>query len=190
MDFGSVTPHPLDEENEYGGIVINPASELGKELRKWEQHPGPYGRNPGNPYTFREFPKMLYKAQRQINGQFACMLPAPHPYGFERPEGFNQALLAVESFNRSCYRIVGDASEEAIAKGQGWALSPTLAMSVYEAEQRAIGDAAAEAAFQVQRMTENARTEFAAANASTHQHVTDLKGAKKGAKAVTAVEED
>jgi hypothetical protein len=99
-------------------------------------------------------------------------------------------LLAVESFNRSCYRIVGDASEEAIAKGQGWALSPTLAMSVYEAEQRAIGDAAAEAAFQVQRMTENARTEFAAANASTHQHVTDLKGAKKGAKAVTAVEED
>jgi hypothetical protein len=189
MNFGSVTPHPLDEENEYGGIVINPASELGKELRKWEQHPGPLGRTPGNPYVFREYPKMLYKAQRTLGGQYACLQPAPHPYGYEKPEQFNQALLAVESFNRSCYRIVADASEEAVAMGQGWALGPKEAMAQYEREQQAIGDAAAEAAAAVRGMTDVARREYAAAEASTHQHVSDVKGTKKGAKAVTAVEE-
>src|SRR6185437_10122022 len=104
----------------------------GKELRKWEQHPGPYGRTPGNPYVYRPYPKMLYKAQPQVNGQVACLLPAPHPYGFEKPEQYNQAMLAVESFNRSCTRIVRDESEEAIAKGQGWANDPRAALERHE----------------------------------------------------------
>jgi hypothetical protein len=188
MNFEHVAPHPLDEE-ELGGIVINPASELGKELRKWEQHPGPYGRNPGNPYVFRPYPRMLYKAQPQPNGQYACLMAAPHPYGYERAEQFNQAILAMESFNRSCTRIVKDEAEEAVAIGQGWATDPAKAIAVHEAAQQAIGNAAAEAAYQAQRMTEQARAELRAADASTSQHVTDVKGTKKGAKAVTAVEE-
>jgi hypothetical protein len=38
-------------------------------------------------------------------------------------------------------------------------------------------------------MSASARAELQAADASTHQHVTDIKGTKKGAKAVTATEE-
>ena len=168
MDF-DLAPHPLDEEAP-GGLVINPHSALGKELRKWEQHRTelvPRGTNPGNPYVYR----------------------APNPYTFERPEAFERAVLMVESFNRSCTRIVSDESQERIAIGQGWALDPKAAMAVYEQEQQAIGNAAAEAAYAAQGMTSKAREELKAADASTHQHVTDVKGSKKGAKAITAVEE-
>src|SRR5436305_3461205 len=109
MDF-DLAPHPLDEEAP-GGLVINPHSALGKELRKWEQHRTelvPRGTNPGNPYVYRPYPTMLYRAQRQMNGQFACMPPAPHPYAFERVEQHQQATLAWEAFCRSCVRVVGD----------------------------------------------------------------------------------
>ena len=190
MDF-DLAPHPLDEEAP-GGLVINPHSALGKELRKWEQHRTelvPRGTNPGNPYVYRPYPKMLYRAQALPNGQYGCLAQAPNPYTFERPEAFERAVLMVESFNRSCTRIVSDEGQERIAIGQGWALDPQAAMAVYEQEQQAIGNAAAEAAHAAQGMTSKARAELTAADASTHQHVTDVKGSKKGAKAITAVEE-
>jgi len=190
MDF-DLAPHPLDEEAP-GGLVINPHSALGKELRKWEQHRTelvPRGTNPGNPYVYREYPKMLYRAQRLPNGQSGCLAQHPDPYQFERADQFERAVLMVESFNRSCTRVVSDESQERIAIGQGWALDPKAAMAVYEQEQQAIGNAAAEAAYAAQGMTSKAREELKAADASTHQHVTDVKGGKKGAKAITAVEE-
>ena len=190
MDF-DLAPHPLDEEAP-GGLVINPHSALGKELRKWEQHRTelvPRGTNPGNPYVYREYPKMLYRAQRLPNGQSGCLAQHPDPYQFERADQFERAVLMVESFNRSCTRVVADESQERIAIGQGWALDPKAAMAVYEQEQQAIGNAAAEAAYAAQGMTSKAREELKAADASTHQHVTDVKGGKKGAKAITAVEE-
>lgn len=181
VDFDAVRPHALDEEVP-GGVVINPHSALGKELRKWEQHHShlvPRGTNPGNPYVYREFPKMLYRAQKLPNGQTACMQPAPDPYAYDRMDRYSQACLMVDSFNRSCTRVVADASEEAIAKGQGWANSVVEAMAVWEKDQQAIGNAAAEAAYAVQRMSEKARTEHAAAEAETHQHVTDVVGTPK-----------
>ena len=190
MDF-DLAPHPLDEEAP-GGLVINPHSALGKELRKWEQHRTelvPRGTNPGNPYVYREYPKMLYRAQRLPNGQSGCLAQHPNPYTFERADQFERAVLMVESFNRSCTRVVSDESQERIAIGQGWALDPKAAMAVYEQEQQAIGNAAAEAAYAAQGMTSKARAELTAADASTHQHVTDVKGGKRGAKAITAVEE-
>ena len=190
MDF-DLLQHPLDEEAP-GGLVINPHSALGKELRKWEQHRTelvPRGTNPGNPYVYREYPKMLYRAQRLPNGQSGCLAQHPDPYQFERADQFERAVLMVESFNRSCTRVVADESQERIAIGQGWALDPKAAMAVYEQEQQAIGNAAAEAAYAAQGMTSKARAELTAADASTHQHVTDVKGGKRGAKAITAVEE-
>ena len=190
MDF-DLAPHPLDEEAP-GGLVINPHSALGKELRKWEQHRTelvPRGTNPGNPYVYREYPKMLYRAQRLPNGQSGCLAQHPDPYQFERADQFERAVLMVESFNRSCTRVVSDESQERIAIGQGWAVDPKAAMAVYEQEQQAIGNAAAEAAYAAQGMTSKARDELKAADASTHQHVTDVKGNKRGAKAITAVEE-
>lgn len=191
MNFESVTPHPLDEENEYGGIVISPASELGKELRKWEQHHTylvPPGTHPGNPYVFREFPKMLYKAQKQRNGQYACMLPAPVSYDYERADAYERAVLIKESFDKSCYRIVADETAERLAKGQGWAETIPAALELAEAHERAIADAAAEAAYAAQRMTEQARAELKAADAATHAHVVDVAPTLKRGRAAKGLQ--
>ena len=189
MNF-DLPQHPLDDEAP-GGIVISPHSAYGKELRKWEQHRTelvPRGTNPGNPYVFREFTKMLYKAQRAPSGQFICMASAPDPYAYDRMDLYQNAVLQFETFNRSCTKIVANESEERLAIGQGWTTGPKEAMEQHEREQQAIGNAAAEAAFYAKRMTEKAQAELTAADASTHEHVTDLapkKGRKPAAKVGT-----
>jgi hypothetical protein len=193
VNFDNVAPHPLDEEVEQGGIVWNPASSYVKEMRKWEQFHSEWTvkSKPGNPYVYRAYPKMLYKAQRQPNGQYACMPPAPHPYAYEKPEQLQQAIVAWESFSRTCWRTVNDESQERLAKGQGWAEDPTAAMELHEKEQQAIGNAAAEAAYAARSMSEKARAELTSVEAATHQHVTDVTGPKRGRpKAVVAHEEE
>jgi len=185
MDF-DLPVHPLDDEAP-GGIVINPHSPLGKELRKWEQHQSeltPRGTQPGNPYVYRPYPKMLYKARIQRNGQAACLMPAPDPYAFDRADLYERDVLAVDSFNKSCQRIVADESQERIAKGQGWCDDPQSALAQFEREQQEIGNAAAEAAFYAKRMSDTAQREFQQAAGATHEHVVDVAGSKRGRKAV------
>lgn len=188
MNF-DVDHHPLDEEAP-GGLVINPHSELGKELRKWEQFPSdltPRGTRPGNPYVFREYPKALYMARRLPNMQMACFLPAPHPYDFQRPEEFLQAVLFKESFDRSCYTTAANAEEERIKVSQGWEPTIDQAIQRHEQQQQAIGNAAAEVAHTAQGMTETAKRELKAADSQTHEHVTDVVPVRKHGKAAKGV---
>jgi len=171
-------------------VVVNPASELGKELRKWEQHHTVYSidenyeSKPGNPYQFREFPKMLYRASRRPNGQAACQL-APPPLnlfsGASAVDEWQREMLAVEAFNVANRKIVNDEAAERIAIGQGWCDSQTKAIDQYEQEQLAIGNAAAEAAAAVKRMSPSAQAEYAAAEEQTIEHVTDIKPVKRRA---------
>ena len=189
MDFDAITPHVLDEEQP-GGLVINPHSALGKELRKWEQHKTdivPNGTQPGNPYVYRPYPRMLYKAQLQPNGQWACMMAMPVTWQFDRPEQYAQAMLLKETFDKTCIRIVTDESQERIAIGQGWCADPVLAMAQHEREEQAVGDAAAEVAHRVKRMSEGAQREIAAADDSTHEHVVDVIPKRRGRKKKVAV---
>lgn len=169
-------------------IVINPASEVGKELRKWEQHHTVYALDenyeskPGNPYTFREYPKMLYQAARRPNGQAACQLAPPPLNAFSGPQAvdeWNRETLAIESFNVAHRKVVGDEAAERIAVGQGWCLTQQAALDRYEQEQIAIGNAAAEVAAKVKTMSPKAQAEYAAAEETTIEHVTDIKPAKK-----------
>jgi len=176
MDLDLLTQHELDQEQP-GGIVINPYSALGKELRKWEQHKTdlvPNGTQPGNPYVYRPYPKMLYKAQRQPNGQFACFMEPPAPWQYERPEQYSAAVLLKETFDKTCYTLVHDEGQERIALGQGWAEDQAKAMAVHEARERAMGDAAAEVAFAARTMSEKAQRELGTADDSTHEHVVDV----------------
>src|SRR5689334_155980 len=114
-------------------IVFNPSTKYAEELRKWEQHHTRYSvtpegtSEPGNPYVYREYPKMLYRAQVR-NGRGMCLEPPPSPYDFDRPDAYERACLAHEAFNRSCYRIVKDESDELVAKGQGWCETAKEAM--------------------------------------------------------------
>jgi len=173
--------HILDEDAP-PSIIINPHSALGKELRKWEQHKTdlvPTGTQPGNPYVYRPYPKMLYKAQKTRGGQWRCMEQQPHPYDYERQEVFERAMFAYESFNRSCQKTVGDESEHRVAMGQGWAESPDAAIERCEQEQQAFGNASAEVLAAARGMSEQARGELKAAENTTSQHVVDVKAKRK-----------
>lgn len=167
------------------GVIITPQSELGKELRKWEQTHTQYSidengeSKPGNPYVYRPYPKMLYKANALANGKPSCMAPAPQVWDFTSMDQYERALLTAETFTKSCQKIVKDEAAYAIAKGQGWAESPKDALELYEQQQQAIAQAAAEAAHAVQRMSEKAKAEHAAAEKTTSAHVTDLVSVPK-----------
>lgn len=167
-------------------IVISPSSELGKELRKWEQSPTPLAideegdMRPGNPYQFRPFPVMLYKAFPRPNGQVRCMEAMPSPYLYTSPDQYERAVLEVESFNKSCQRIVTDERERSTAYAQGWCDTPDLALAKAEALAQDVANAAAEAAYGASRMRETARREFDAAQAETHEHVVDVQPRRRG----------
>jgi hypothetical protein len=165
------------------GVVIQPDSELGKELQRWEQFPVRTSTGEtlpaGNPYVFRPYPKMLYKAHPFRTGKTLCFAPAVSPFGWTDPNQYQQALIEADAFNKSCQRIVGSESDHAIAKGQGWCETPDLALAFHEQQQDAIGQAAAEAAYSVQRMGEKARGEFDAASDATDVHVTDVPAPKR-----------
>jgi len=169
-------------------VVINPVSEVGKELRKWEQHHTAYSidenyeSKPGNPYQYREFPKMLYRALKRSNGQAGCQLSPPPLALFSGPSAtdeWQRAMLEVETFNASTRKIVPDEAQERLAIGQGWCLSQQAALDQFEANERALGNAAAEAAHAVKRMSPAAQEEYAAAEQLTDAHVTDVRPAKR-----------
>jgi len=185
---GYGAPDRAVEEEAPPSVVINPHSDLGKELRKWEQHYGhltPPGTRPGNPYVYRPYPKMLYMASRQENGQAASVLPNPHPWNYPNALDLERAQLAQENWNRGHQRIVKDEAEERLAKGQGWTETPQSAIDRYDEQQKAIAEAAAQAAFSALRMSEQAKRELKRADASTDAHVVDVKpisGKKRGRK--------
>lgn len=175
---GSGAPDVAVDESAEGGIQINPHSAWGKELVKWEQHQTYFvgrGQRPGNPYTYREYPKMLYKAHA-VNGKYRCLEPAPDVASFDTMDKYQRAINQWETFQKSCQRIVKDASEEAIANGQGWALSAQAALDVAERAERAVEDAAAEAAYAVRGMSAKAQAEYKDADESTDRHVADVVG--------------
>lgn len=165
------------------GVIINPESELGKELQKWEQFPRhlPDGTiaPAGNPYAYREYPRMLYKAQMWKNGKALCFAPPVSPFGWRDGNEYQQAQLEAETFTKSCQRIVKTEAEHAIAKGQGWCVSAAEATEQYEREQDAIARQAAEARYVAQGMSSKALAEFEAATDATEQHVVDVPAPKK-----------
>jgi hypothetical protein len=166
-------------------VMISPASELGKELRKHEQHHTRFSLDeegssvPGNPYVYREYPRMLYKARVHANGQTKCMVAEPPAYEFDKMDQWERAVLYAATFNASCQRTVNNDQELDRALSDGWRKSIPEALQYAEGLAQDIARAAAEAAHSVQRMSAKAQAEFETAGAETHKHVVDLVGAKK-----------
>lgn len=151
-----------------GGYRINPDGMEAAELRKHEQFPtyftGPQG--PGNPYRYRPFPKMLYRAELTESGKVACMLPEPSPLEFrmamDPPSAHRQATEAVNNFNTRCQKVVNDEAEMSRACEDGWRQSPKEAEEYLHSRFRKDGDAAAERAYADRNMSEKAKAEAAA----------------------------
>lgn len=171
-------------------VVISPSSELARELRKWEQHHTKLSiteegdSQPGNPYVYRPYPRMLYRAQKRTNGQYAVMEGAPSPYLFATAEQYERACFEVEQFNKSNQLIVQSEAEEQKARAQGWRNSRDEALAYVEALEQDMANAAAEAHFAASRMSDSAQREWQAAQDATHEHVVDVQGPKRGRKRI------
>lgn len=149
-------------------VIVNPESELGKEMAKWER-----------PYQFQRFPAMLYKAQKKANGKIASIDVYPDLNAALTSQAYERACFAVDTFNKQNQRIVQTEYEERNAKNDGWKDSPKEAVDALEALEQAIGNAAAEANFVVQRMSAQAKNELQAANDATSDHVVDVPAPPK-----------
>jgi hypothetical protein len=158
-----------------GGVVILPGSDTAKELAKFEQFPTNYttgqdGEAPvGNPYQFRAYPKMLYRAVTRPDGREICMEPQPVPHagGAQAEAQYNFELMQWERHTAACSKVVRSESEEAAARSEGWRETPKAALSRQEELRQDIARAAAESAFADERMGELAKRERAAAEANS-----------------------
>jgi hypothetical protein len=158
------------------GVIINPGSELGKELTKWEQFPRHTVDGeiipPGNPYTYRPFPKMLYKAVKGDDGRIRCLDTLAPISLFPTMDAYQRESLRVDAFNASCMMQVGSTDEMERAKRQGWVEGgPDKAIAALKALEDDISTAAAEANAKALGMTAKAKRERAAREAATDEHI-------------------
>jgi len=161
----------------------NPRTDYGKELAKFEQHrtrftdpDGDPPVHPGNPYTFREYPRMVYRAiQHPRTGKTICMDVAPNPMLFTTAHEYNNAIDATERLNRECWKIVQDEVAFRNAKNEGWRESPVLALEAHEQRMCAVAEETARRHFSDQSMTPKAQAEAAAIDASTEHQVPDVQ---------------
>lgn len=170
------------------GVQVLPGSEQAKELAKWEQFPTPYttgsdGDAPvGNPYTFRAYPKMLYRAVERSDGKAVCMEPQPVPRGGGEDANarFQYEMLSWERHIQSCCRTVKSDDEERIALNDGWRPTPADALSAHEERAFASARAAAESAFDDRNMGELAQRERASYETEVSGHLTEVPEVKRG----------
>ena len=147
-------------------IVISPDSELGKELEKWNT-PKQQGGMRCN--GFEPYPAMVYRADRYPGTGKVLVL---HPLA-----GTGDAVA--DAFSLRNYRTVLTPEAHDQANRDGWSDSPLEAVAAFEKAATAEADAAANAAYHAQRMTEKARTEFDAAQDAAEFHAPDPPAPKQ-----------
>lgn len=121
------------------GVALGPDTNYAKEMRRWEAYHSPFG-EPGRPYQFREFPKMLYRAEH-VSGQGATITDR---------------------------RVVDDDVAERRATDQGFHARQEDAIAAVRTQQTEYGKLAAERAYEIAhgRVSEKAAAEVHAAEAA------------------------
>lgn len=150
--------------NREGGIEIHQGSNYAKEMAKFEQFPSKYGPRPGNPYKYRPFPKMVYRAE-VWKGKPLCMAAPPNPVEYSNPGEFDRAEQAARQFTERCQRIVQDEREFQIAMEQGFRESPAEAVAYLEGRMERESRAAAERNYADRLMSDGAKAEAKAEEA-------------------------
>lgn len=175
-------------------ILHNPSGAHADELRKWEQHNTMYAMTPdgdfkpGNRYEFRPYPKMLFMArQNPRTGKVSVGEVAPAPWMFNNVQDLERETLYVETFNKTCQKVVNSEEEHLKAKGQGWCDLQTEALERAEREYEAYAEEAAKVHYQVSKMGEKAREEFKAADQSVSEHILDVEPERKYGKPAKGV---
>ena len=169
-----------DTWNREPGIAIVPGSNYQREMAKHEQFGDSkwaFGR-PGNPYTYRPFPKMLFRAER-YNGKIACMAAPPDPYEFPNDREYRRADAQAEAFTKRCQREVKDEVEMQKAMESGWREDPAEAVKALEARERFQSEAAAHLNYEDRNLSEPAKREAAAVRAEADEHVAEIPEQKR-----------
>ena len=146
-------------------IILNPDSEISREMQQWNTQKRHGGKNANG---FEPFPTMLYKAFARDNGKVMCGDPLA---AVGDPVG--------EAFSRSCQLIVQSEYERDNAVRDGWSLSPDLAMDKYERDMRGIAEVTAQRHYADQGMSELAKIEAKQADDATHEQVPSLPSKRK-----------
>ena len=185
---------PLNQEtdpayNVKPGIVKVPGSKLALEMQKFEQFPSAWGPNPGNPYKYREFPKMMFKAQK-INGKPFVMMPDPQRFDYRSRDEFKAAHEQKARFDADCQRIVQDDAERSRAIEDGWRDTPDEAIAFVNARDDQVSQATAEREYADRNVSDAAKKEIRAAkDAVGNEHLPEIpekpvrrRGRPKGSK--------
>lgn len=164
----NVNQHTDPNWNREPGIVIVPGSNYANEVAKFEQFHSQYtaGTQPGRPYTYRPFPKMVYRAER-YNGAPACMAAAPDPLAFRDPREFDRAEAMAAKFNENCQRIVKDDREYQKAMEEGYRESLAEAIERLVAKDANTSLDTAHRNYEDRNMSEMAKREIAAIEAES-----------------------
>lgn len=145
-------------------------SEYDKELAKWDLPKRLGGHNCDG---FEKYPQMLYKAFRDESGKARCRdisdLYTSDP----------QLQAKAIAFTAKCQHTVKNDDEYYKAKGQGWCDTQQEALDLLEDQQRDIAQAAAEAAYSVQRMGDKAQREYQAHDAASEGPAVDVPAPRK-----------
>lgn len=155
--------------NAQPGIVITPGSAAAHEYGKFEQFYGSRlapGVEPGNPYRFRRFPAMVYKAGRfQGTGKLVCMVPAPNSGEYINIDHWRRDNAMAERFNESCQMIVYDEKELQRAYEAGYRDSLQDAVDHANGVEDRIAEVAAHRNYEDRNMSPAAKAEIAAEQA-------------------------
>lgn len=141
-------------------LIIPPESPLGQELARWNVPKRLGGEGPNG---HEDYPRMLYKAHRYSNGKVMCGHAAAS-VGQD-----NEAM----AFDQSCHVTVNSPEEHERYERNGWSLTQADAIEAFEANEREIAAQAANAEYQVRRMSEGAQREFSDAQDAADFHTPD-----------------
>ena len=180
------TPNVIRQEsdpryNAEGGIAIIQGSAHQREMAKFEQFPHSkwaFG-NPGNPYTYRPFPKMLYKAERW-NGKLACQEAPPQRYEFKDDKSFILAEEATLRWNANHQLTVKDEVEMSRAMESGWRETPQDALDFAHARDEAHATAIAHTNYEDRHLSDAAKAEKLAAENEAGEPLPEIAAKPRG----------
>ena len=158
----------------FGGIGISTATEMGKELASWETKNRIPGWRPEN----YQYPKMLYRARKRPDGRVVCIEPNHVDSALLNPEQNQRMAAQVERENASAMIEAKNEEHERVLMGQGWCLSVKAALEAQEKWERMMGDEAARLAHADRNLSEGAKAEKEAFEASTPEHVAAVPEAR------------
>ena len=141
-------------------VVITPESPLGIELAKW---------NVKRP--FAPFPRMLYFARKRSDGVMSI--------GESDDRIFGGQPGSAEAFTATCHMTVSSEQEMNRFMEMGWRQTPKEAIERFMSKEKNISDAAAHRAYEDRNLSDPAKAEIAAYEASVEEHVAEMPEKRK-----------